>query len=141
MTGPPGSVASSMSARAATSASAPEVWPDLIEIRDADGQLMRVATRAQALAIVNQRIGEAVGRGTVKYVRLLSITVPARETNDASRTVIGNLPATFKSQPPRGRMAVRPDRNVQNNASHADCCKHWLEDANAAGTRRTQNAL
>jgi len=66
MTRPPGSVDSCTAARAATPASAPEVWPDSIEIRDADGQLIRVATRAQALEIVDRRIGEAVGCGTVK---------------------------------------------------------------------------
>jgi hypothetical protein len=107
------------------------VWPDAIEIRYADGLLMRVATRAQALEIVDQGIGEAVGRGTVKYVRLFSITVHARGTNDASRTVISNLPATFKTPPPLGRIAVRPDRNVQNNVIHADRCKHWLDDSGA----------
>jgi hypothetical protein len=99
----------------------------LIEIRDADGHLMRVATRAQALQIVDQRMGEAVGRGMVKYIRLFSMTVRARGTNDASRTVIGNRPVTFKSRPPRGRMAVRPDRNVQTNVTHADRCNRWLE--------------
>ena len=128
MTGPPNSVATSTSARAATPASAPEVWPDSIEIRDADGQLIRVATRAQALEIVDQRIGEAVGCGTVKYIRLFSITVRPRGTDDASRTVIANLPVTFKSPPPMGRMAVRPNRNVQNNVSHAPRCHRWLED-------------
>src|SRR5271168_1825080 len=44
------------------------VWPDAIEIRDADGQLMRVVTRAQALEIVEQAIGEAeAGNGNALF--------------------------------------------------------------------------
>jgi hypothetical protein len=38
------------------------VWPDTIEIRDADGQLIRVVTRARALEIVEQGMGEAEAR-------------------------------------------------------------------------------
>ena len=114
--------------RGATPASAPEVWPDSIEIRDSDGDLMRIATRAQALEIVDRGIGEAVGSGTVKYVRLLLITDRARETNDASRRVVRNRPAAYNSQPPKGRMAARPDRNVQDNVSHAERCNRWLDN-------------
>ena len=106
--------------------------PALIDIRDGDGKLIRQVSLATADTIIE-------AGGTPLYDsrrRLVRVTVDLnRRTNDASRTTIGNLAATFGSSYPVRRLKTachgqpaagrRTDRNVQSAVSFHDRCELW----------------
>jgi hypothetical protein len=104
----------------------------LVDVRDGDGKLVKRVSPGTADKIID-------AGGMPVYDsrrRLVRVTVDlSRRANDASRTTIGNLPATsgggyrirrsgtvWHGQPVAGR---RTDRNVQSEVSFHERCKCW----------------
>lgn len=80
--------------RTGCSAAKPEVWPEKIEVRDADGIFLRFVNQTQAEDLISKRteqgqlIAKTVGNHKSRHVRLLSFCERPRETSDANRTTV-----------------------------------------------------
>ncbi len=61
-----------------------EPWPDEVDVRDSYGYLWKTIPQAKARQLVESGVAEAVGFGSVKYVRLSCSLSSGR--NDANRT-------------------------------------------------------